>query len=66
MTNDRFLMDALPTERWDGEAPFEAIIVTAAAPEIGQPLVGQLVDNGRLAIPVEEGISQVLYGGAKD
>jgi protein-L-isoaspartate(D-aspartate) O-methyltransferase len=34
------------------EAPFEAIIVTAAAPEVPQPLLEQLADGGRLVIPV--------------
>jgi len=33
-------------------APFEAIIVTAAAPDIPQPLLEQLADGGRLVIPV--------------
>ncbi len=46
---------------WEEEAPFDAIIVTAGAPEIPQPLLAQLVDGGRLAIPLEEGVSQVLY-----
>ena len=33
-------------------APFDRIIVTAAAPHVPQPLVDQLVDGGRLVIPV--------------
>ncbi len=33
-------------------APFDAIIVTAAAPEIPEPLIGQLADGGRLIMPV--------------
>jgi protein-L-isoaspartate(D-aspartate) O-methyltransferase len=33
-------------------APFNRIIVTAAAPEIPQKLVDQLVDNGLLVVPV--------------
>ena len=33
-------------------APFEAIIVTAAAPEVPQPLLDQLAEGGRLVIPV--------------
>jgi protein-L-isoaspartate(D-aspartate) O-methyltransferase len=33
-------------------APFEAIIVTAAAPEVPKPLLDQLADGGRLVIPV--------------
>ena len=37
---------------WPEQAPFEAIVVTAAAPEIPPPLVGQLAEGGRLIIPV--------------
>ncbi len=33
-------------------APFDRIIVTAAAPRIPPPLVAQLADKGRLVIPV--------------
>ena len=32
-------------------APFEAIMVTAAAPRVPQPLFDQLTDGGRLVIP---------------
>jgi protein-L-isoaspartate(D-aspartate) O-methyltransferase len=35
------------------EAPFDAIIVTAAAPEIPQPLINQLKIGGRLVMPVD-------------
>ncbi len=37
---------------WPEHAPFDAIIVTAAAEEIPQPLVDQLNDGGRMIIPV--------------
>lgn len=37
---------------WPGEAPFDAIIVTAGGPSIPEPLVDQLADPGRLIIPV--------------
>ena len=37
---------------WPAEAPFEAIVVTAAAPEIPPPLSAQLANGGRLLIPV--------------
>jgi len=34
------------------EAPFEAIVVGAGAPDVPQPLVDQLADGGRLVVPV--------------
>jgi protein-L-isoaspartate(D-aspartate) O-methyltransferase len=34
------------------DAPFDAILVSAAAPAVPQPLVDQLVEGGRLVIPV--------------
>lgn len=37
---------------WPDQAPFEAIIVTAAAPEVPPPLVAQLAEDGRLIVPV--------------
>ena len=37
---------------WPEEAPFDAIIVTAAPKEIPQALVDQLAPNGRMIIPV--------------
>lgn len=37
---------------WPEEAPFDAIIVTAAPPEIPQALISQLADGGRLIAPV--------------
>ena len=42
-------------------APFDAIIVTAAASSMPQALVRQLKDGGVMVIPVEEGVGQVLY-----
>lgn len=41
-------------------APFDAIIVSAAAPRIPQALVDQLAVGGRLLIPVGEAEQQVL------
>jgi protein-L-isoaspartate(D-aspartate) O-methyltransferase len=37
---------------WSEHAPFDIIIVTAAAEVIPQPLLDQLAENGRLVIPV--------------
>jgi protein-L-isoaspartate(D-aspartate) O-methyltransferase len=45
---------------WRAFAPFDAILVTAAAPEVPQPLVGQLADGGRLVVPVGARDTQVI------
>lgn len=37
---------------WPEHAPFDGIIVTAAAPEIPPPLIEQLKPGGRMVIPV--------------
>jgi protein-L-isoaspartate(D-aspartate) O-methyltransferase len=37
---------------WKEHAPFDIIIVTAAAERIPEPLLEQLAENGRLVIPV--------------
>lgn len=39
-------------EGWPEHAPYQGIIVTAAAPEVPPALVEQLSDGGRLVIPV--------------
>jgi len=59
------------------EAPFDAIIVTAAAPEVPPPLIEQLKIGGRLVMPVggewhqemvrltktAEGVKKEFFGG---
>jgi len=41
-------------------APFDAILVSAAAPAIPGPLRTQLADGGRLVLPVGDRTSQML------
>ncbi len=41
-------------------APFDGILVTAAAPHVPKPLFEQLKDNGRLVIPVGSRYGQYL------
>jgi len=45
---------------WKEYAPFDAIMVTAGAPHIPQPLIDQLADNGRIIIPVGDRYTQEL------
>ena len=45
---------------WDEEAPFDAIIVTAGAPEVPSILTDQLALGGRLVIPVGDETCQQL------
>jgi len=48
------------TVGWSEHAPYDAIIVTAGAPELPKPLLDQLSLGGRLVIPVGDEKSQVL------
>lgn len=45
---------------WPEEAPFDAIIVTAAAPTVMEPLIQQLTPQGRLIAPIGPALSQSL------
>ena len=40
------------TRGWPQHAPYNAVIVTAAAPEPPQPLIDQLAIQGRMVIPI--------------
>ncbi len=52
---------------WPEKAPFDVIIVTAAAPKIPEPLIKQLKPGGRMVIPVDNNFySQDLLIVEKD
>ena len=46
---------------WPAEAPYAAIMVTAAAPEVPADLLAQLATGGRMVIPVGSRYTQDLY-----
>lgn len=45
---------------WPEQAPFQGILVTAAAPQIPEPLASQLAVGGRLVIPIGDLAAQEL------
>lgn len=45
---------------WPSGAPYDAILVTAAAPSLPPPLVQQLAEGGRLVVPVGSADQQEL------
>jgi len=50
---------------WPDAAPFDAILVTAAAPGIPEPLQAQLASGGRIAVPVGDLAIQELVVGVR-
>ena len=54
------------TSGWADESPFDAIVVTAGAPEIPDVLINQLAVGGRMVIPVGNHYSQDLIKIYKD
>ncbi len=45
---------------WPASAPYDRILVTAGAPEVPEPLKGQLADGGRMVIPLGPRTGQIL------
>ena len=45
---------------WRQHAPFDAILVSAAAPDIPRPLLEQLADGGRMIVPLGDMEEQML------
>ena len=52
---------AAETLGWEKEAPYNAILVTAAAPRVPEVLLAQLAIGGRMVIPVGTRYLQELY-----
>lgn len=50
---------------WQGEAPFDRIVITAATPDIPETLVKQLGEGGILVAPVGDRYSQTLIRAVK-
>lgn len=48
------------TQGWPEHAPFDAILVTAGAPEVPRPLMDQLAEGGTMIIPVGDQTLQEL------
>lgn len=51
---------------WPEEAPFDRVIITAACPEIPEPIINQLNEGGIVVAPVGERFSQVLLKVRKE
>ncbi|MGC8602663.1 MAG: protein-L-isoaspartate(D-aspartate) O-methyltransferase, partial [Desulfomonilaceae bacterium] len=59
VTNITFVV-ADGTKGWPEQSPYEAIVVTAGAPDVPLPIFEQLSERGRLVIPVGDRFSQTL------
>ncbi len=59
---DVLVVEADGSRGWPDEAPYDAIVVTAAGPVVPPSLVAQLADSGRLLIPVgpRDGAQQLV------
>lgn len=53
------------TEGLPEEAPFDRIIITAATPELPEPLIAQLKEGGIIVAPVGERFSQYMLKAEK-
>jgi protein-L-isoaspartate(D-aspartate) O-methyltransferase len=49
------------TVGWREYAPYDAILISASAPDVPQPLLEQLADGGRLLVPIGSQEEQVLW-----
>ncbi len=54
------------TSGWQDESPFDAIMVTAGAPDVPEKLLDQLAEGGRLVVPIGNQHSQDLIKYTKD
>ena len=54
------------TKGWQEESPFDAIVVTAGAPEMPEMLINQLAEGGRLVAPVGNQHTQELIKICRD
>lgn len=45
---------------WTEHAPYDAVLVSAAAPKIPEPLIAQLAEGGRMVLPIGAPQAQML------
>jgi protein-L-isoaspartate(D-aspartate) O-methyltransferase len=61
-----FVVTGDGTLGYPDRAPYDAISVTAAAPEVPSPLLDQLAPGGRLCMPVGSGIEDLVVVTRRD